>query len=128
MNKEEKIYMFNEYVLGYDEGNDDGSCLTISKVISGDMYVMGSLYDGSAKVISLILDNLQQENKQLKEKVDKSNELLNKILVVKENNIYRPVKNTTSQEVYKTIVLLNTILDTPGRMKYEELESGDSNE
>lgn len=72
MNKEEveKIYMFNEYVLGYDEGNNDRSCLTISKVISGDMYVMGSLYDGSAKIISLMLDNLQEENKQLKEELE----------------------------------------------------------
>ena len=67
MNKEEKIYMFNEYVLGYDKGNNDRSCLTISKIISGDMYVMGSLYDGSADVISMIFDNLQQENKRLKE-------------------------------------------------------------
>ena len=64
---EEEIYTFNEYILGYEKGNNDRSCLTISKIINDDMYVMSSLYDGSADVISMILDNLQQENKQLKE-------------------------------------------------------------
>ena len=63
----EEIYTFNEYILGYGKGNNDRSCLTISKIINGDMYVMSSLYDGSADVISMILDNLQQENKKLKE-------------------------------------------------------------
>ena len=64
---EEEIYTFNEYILVYEKGNNDRSCLTISKIINGDMYVMSSLYDGSADVISMILDNLQQENKKLKE-------------------------------------------------------------
>ena len=76
MNKEEKIYMFNEYVLAYDKGNDDRSCLTISKIISGDMYVIGSLFDGSAEIISLMLDNLQQENNQLKE-IEKEHKRIN---------------------------------------------------
>ena len=57
MNKEEeKIYQFNEYVLGYDKGRNDRSCLTISKIQNGNMYVMSSLYDGSAEIISTILD------------------------------------------------------------------------
>lgn len=64
---EEEIYTFNEYILVYEKGNNDRSCLTISKIINDDMYVMSSLYDGSADVISMILDNLQQENKKLKE-------------------------------------------------------------
>lgn len=66
---EEKIYTFNEYILGYEKGNNDRSCLTISKIINDYMYVMSSLYDGSADVISMILDNLQKENKQLKEQL-----------------------------------------------------------
>ena len=69
---EEEIYTFNDYILGYEKGNNDRSCLTISKIINDDMYVMSSLYDGSADVISMILDNLQQENKQLKEQLEAS--------------------------------------------------------
>lgn len=55
---EEKVYQFNEYVLGYDKGKTDRSVLTISKVLNDNMYVMATLTDGSADVISLMLDNL----------------------------------------------------------------------
>ena len=75
---EEKIYTFNEYILGYDKGNNDRSCLIISKIINGYMYVMSSLYDGSADVISMILDNLQKENKQLKERLQQKEDIINK--------------------------------------------------
>lgn len=75
---EEEIYTFNEYILGYEKGNNDRSCLTISKIINDDMYVMSSLYDGSADVISMILDNLQKENKQLKERLQQKEDILEK--------------------------------------------------
>lgn len=83
---EEKVYQFNEYVLGYDKGYNDRSCLIISKILNDNMYVMSSLYDGSADVISLMLDNLQEEIRQtklLKERYqlqkDKYKEVLDKI-------------------------------------------------
>ena len=83
---EEKLYQFNEYVLGYDKGHNDRSCLTISKIQNNNIYVMSSLYDGSADVISLMLDSLQEELRQtklLKEKYqlkkDKQKEILDKI-------------------------------------------------
>lgn len=63
---DEKVYQFNEYVLGYDKGLNDRSCLTISKMQNGNIYVMSSLYDGSADIISNILDNLQQELERYK--------------------------------------------------------------
>ena len=75
---EEEIYTFNEYILGYEKGNNNRSCLTISKIINDDMYVMSSLYDGSADVISMILDNLQQENKKLKEQLQQKEDIINK--------------------------------------------------
>ena len=75
---EEEIYTFNEYILGYEKGNNDRSCLTISKIINDDMYVMSSLYDGSADVISMILDNLQKENKKLKEQLQQKEDIINK--------------------------------------------------
>ena len=85
MNKE-KLYQFNEYVLGYDKGHNDRSCLTISKIQNNNIYVMSSLYDGSADIISLMLDSLQEELRQtklLKEKYqlkkDKQKEVLDKI-------------------------------------------------
>ena len=61
MTKDEKVYQFNEYILGYDKGLNDRSCLTISKMQNDNMYVMGSLYDGSAYIISLMLDSLQEK-------------------------------------------------------------------
>ena len=83
---EEKLYQFNEYVLSYDKGHNDRSCLTISKIQNDNMYVMSSLYDGSADVINLMLNSLQEELRQtklLKEKYqlkkDKQKELLDKI-------------------------------------------------
>ena len=63
---EEKVYTFNEYVLGYDSGRDnDRSCLTISKILNNNIYVMSTLYDESAEVISTTLDYLQQKVEQL---------------------------------------------------------------
>ena len=44
----EKVYQLNEYVLGYDKGHNDRSCLTISKIQNGNIYVMG----GAVCVIS----------------------------------------------------------------------------
>ena len=64
---EEKIYQFNEYVLSYDKGLGDRSCLTISKAQNDSLYVMASLCDGSADVISEMLDSLQSEINKLKE-------------------------------------------------------------
>lgn len=83
---EEKLYQFNEYVLGYDKGHNDRSCLTISKIQNDNMYVMSSLYDGSADVISLMLDSLQEEliqtkllNEKYQLKKDKQKEVLDDI-------------------------------------------------
>lgn len=54
----------------------------------------------------------------LQSKIDKANEILNKLCVMKPWNdskdemrkIYRPIKNTSKQEVYKTICDLKNIL------------------
>ena len=63
---EEKVYTFSKYVLGYDSGRDnDRSCLTISKILNDNIYVMSTLYDESAEVISIMLDSLQQKIEQL---------------------------------------------------------------
>ena len=67
---DEKVYQFNEYVLGYDKGLNDRSSLTISKVQNGNMYVMATLTDGSADVINMMLDNLQNEIDNLKDQVE----------------------------------------------------------
>lgn len=94
MNKEEieKIYKFNEYVLGYDKGLNDRSCLTISKIQSGNMYVMATLYDGSADVISLMLDSLQQQNKEIQKRIDKA---------IKYITIYRSYANINGRDYLK---------------------------
>ena len=92
---EEEIYTFNEYILGYEKGNNDRSCLTISKIINDDMYFMSSLYDGSADVISMILDNLQHLKKQLKQKeniINKARELLVKWGEEPDADMYMQIK------------------------------------
>ena len=83
MSEEVKVYQFNEYILSYDKSERDRSCLTISKTQNGNIYVMSELLDGSADVVSMILDSLQttvnyckQENKKYKEVIDKLKELI----------------------------------------------------
>lgn len=78
------------------------------------------------------LNTLQNENRDkniknmiLQSKIDKANELLEEILVVSDwehEGRFRPVKGTTAQDVYKTIVKLNELLETPRRINYELLK------
>lgn len=84
--------------------------------------------------IDVNIFDLYEENERLrhqleeKEKIiEEANNLLSEILVVKEGNIYRPVKNTFSQDVYKTICMLNEILKTPYRRNYGLLRILDNN-
>ena len=68
---------------------------------------------------------------ELQEKINKANEILEQILVVSDwehKGRYRPVKNTTSQDVYKTIVMLNELLETPHRTNYKLLQGEDKDE
>ena len=71
------------------------------------------------------IDKLIKENMRLNNIIDKANELLSNIVVVKNDGTYRPVKNTTSQEVYKTICMLNELLKTPNRANYNLLQGSD---
>ena len=69
----DKVYTCNDYILSYDEGGEnDRSCMIISKILNDNLYVMAELYDGSADVISIMLDDLQ---KQLQQKENIINEL-----------------------------------------------------
>ena len=76
---EEKVYQFNEYILSYDKSERDRSCLTISKTQNGNIYVMSSLYDGSADVISLMLESLQKENKILRKNAEHNDKVVDKV-------------------------------------------------
>ena len=64
------------------------------------------------------VEQLLLEKIKLEQKINEANEILQTILVVSngENN-YRPVKNTTKQDVYKAICELYRVLDTPYRSK-----------
>ena len=58
-------------------------------------------------------------------KIDKANEILEEILIVSDwehEGKFRPVKGTTAQDVYKTIVMLNELLETPHRRNYDILK------
>lgn len=61
----------------------------------------------------------------LQSKIDKANEILEEILVVRDwehEGRFRPVKGTTAQDVYKTIIKLNELLETPRKINYELLK------
>jgi hypothetical protein len=90
-----------------------------SREIAGvKVFVSGETYDEYKGTLQEQIDNLQS-------KIDKANEILEEILVVKDwehEGRFRPVKGTTAQDVYKTIVKLNELLETPRRINYELLK------
>lgn len=110
---EEKIYTFNEYVLGYDSGLEDRSCLTINKLQNDTLYVMASLYDGSADVISMMLDNLQQELDQYKNNWEELKKWLNEEGFIMPQDIIDQIVNPNEDK----IIYIEDILD-----KMKELE------
>lgn len=60
--------------------------------------------------------------KDLQQRIDKANEILSNILVVKRSDgNYGAVKNTRKKEVYEAICMLNEILETPHRTNYNLL-------
>ena len=59
------------------------------------------------------LDRIKDTCHNLQERIDKANELLSKIVVrEREDGNWGAVKNTSKQDVYKTIWKLYEILDT----------------
>lgn len=97
-----KVYQFNEYVLEYDKGLNAKSCLTISKIQNGNMYVMSSLYDESADVISTLLDNLQKENQILKENAIHNDKVVDK---ARWNETIYKSRNDKAKEKLKSVNL-----------------------
>lgn len=77
MNKEE-IYTFNNFVISYDKNIKDRSYLLISKIDKTNIYGLGELYDESADIVNTIINELQQENKQLKERLERIDNYLDK--------------------------------------------------
>ncbi len=81
----------------------------IEKIIEIDGKYQTSLIEALSKAYS---------------KINKANYLLQKILIVSDcehKGNFRPVKNTKKQDVYKTICMLNELLETPHRINYELL-------
>ena len=78
-------------------------------------------------------EKAKDEIKRLNNIINEANKILSNILVVSDwehKGKYRPVKNTTSQEVYKSVCMLYGILKTPYRSDYgslQELKGSDSN-
>lgn len=105
MSRQEKVYTFNEYVLGYDSG-EDGSCLTISKVLNGETYVMSQLYKSNAIVVSIVLDvlqkGLQEKDKEIERLNNKEEQLIRKLedLII----IGEQVENGWAVDICKMII------------------------
>ena len=70
-------------------------------------------------------EKAKDEIKRLNNIINEANKILSNILVVSDwehKGKYRPVKNTTSQEVYKSVCMLYGILKTPYRSDYGSLQ------
>ena len=66
---------------------------------------------------------LLEKIKELQQRIDKANELLSKIVVrEREDGNWGAVKNTSKQDVYKTIWKLYEILDTSSYERNEMLK------
>ena len=66
-----------------------------------------------------------------KSRIEKANILLQNILVVSDwehKGKFRPVKNTSAQDVYKTIIMLNELFETPYRTNYGLLQGVNKDE
>lgn len=74
---------------------------------------------------TLDLCHLIGETERLNNIINEANKILSNILVVSDwehKGKYRPIKNTTSQEVYKSVCMLYGILKTPYRSDYGSLQ------
>ena len=133
MNKEE-IYKFGDFVITYDKGvNNDRSCLIISKVDKINIYVLGEIYDESADIINTIINNLQQENKILKENAENNDKVVDKVnwenmLLKKENEQLKDNWNDLKKYTKEVISTDNELYGTDLLDKMQELEKENSNE
>lgn len=107
MNKEE-IYTFNNFVISYDKNIKDRSYLLISKIAKTNIYILGELYDEGADIVNTIINELQQENKQLKDNWNKLKEF---------------IKSQNDGGIFSDLMIISDVLN-----KMQELEKSDSNE
>ena len=107
MNREE-IYTFNNFVISYDKNIKDRSYLLISKIAKTNIYILGELYDEGADIVNTIINELKQENKQLKDNW---------------NKIEQIIENERMSHWAPSPLFLTELLS-----KMEELEKSDSNE
>lgn len=67
---EEKQYQFDNYVIGYDKGFKDRSCLIIGEKRGDNFYIINSLYDETANILNKILDGYKKEIERLNEELE----------------------------------------------------------
>ena len=116
---EEKVYQFNEYILSYYKSERDRSCLTISKTQNGNIYVMSSLYDGSADVISLMLESLQKENKILRKNAEHNDKVVDKVNW--ENRLLKEVIEEVREYINSKVISNGEIIDQLRKIEVKEL-------
>ena len=86
------------------------------------------VYENQETAIKLL-----EENVELKKRIKEANKILSNILVINDKEHkgkYRPIKNTSKNDVYKSVCMLYGILETPYRSDYGSLQEleGDKNE
>ncbi len=94
----------NKYIIGYDKGlKKNRSSLIISKYNNSNLYVLAEFYDEKADLLNEIITNLQQENKQFKEKIKRRDEFI----------------KYQQQKIDKTIELTKNLLKTENKGYYQ---------
>ena len=154
----EYTYDIDKYTIGVDENGKDGIGMTVAKIENGEINFLGNCYGENARCIDLLIkenqelkkqycertdcsgrignskkvEQLQQENKQLKEKVKyQKNKIDNKdnwCQLIADIGFDYDGCNTI--ESLKGLIdeLVRYALNSRDNYDYEEILKGDSNE
>ena len=102
--------------------------ITLTTKEGQELTIIQSKRIDMQETLNKSLEEMYKKLNDYKSRIDKANEVLESILVISDwehKGRYRPVKNTTAQDVYKTICKLYGILETPYRSDYGALTGGD---
>ena len=80
----EYTYDIGEYTIGVDENGNDNIGLTVAMIENNEIKFLGSCYGDNARCIDLLI----RENQELKKQLEEKNNKLNSILDYIDSNIF----------------------------------------
>lgn len=118
----------------YKENMNPKECSICHKVKpQGEFYKAGGIHQSACKECKKTrykenvenIKKMQQEIERLNNIIETANKILSNILVInnkEHEGKYRPIKNTSKNDVYKSVCMLYGILGTPYRCDYDSLQ------